>query len=118
MAFTGSSVVVVDQPAPSDLAVTFRSLHRRLQAVEANADDPRQVIAARQARREVAVGVGEACRALALAESVDPEADARAVADRIEAIAPAEWNTEVLSTLRRIVASKTAAIRNAERNAD
>ena len=118
MAFTASSVDVVDQLAPSDLAVTFRSLHRRLRDVEANADDPKQVIAARQARREVVVGIGEACRALQLAESADPEADAGAVADRIEAIAPVDWDTKVLATLRRIVAAKTAAIRNTERDSD
>jgi hypothetical protein len=76
--------------SPSDLAVTFRSVPRRLR--EALGDSPPEVTAAITSELNEQIAIA--------AKLMHTSADPGGIADAIEAIPADEWNDETLSALR------------------
>ena len=76
--------------SPSDLAVTFRSIPRRLR--EARGDAPLQVTAAVTAELDQQIGIA--------ARLMHASADAGSIADAIEAVPADAWDETTLTSLR------------------
>lgn len=87
--------------SPSDLAVTFRSLARRLREAEGHA--PAEVIAPHRHRLEH--HLGEAATLLG------SSAEASAIADAIDRVPATEWTDDVLDAVRRVALDVGAAMR-------
>ena len=78
--------------SPSDLAVTLRSVPRRLR--EARGDAPPQVTATVDAELDEQIGIA--------ARLMHSAADPAAIADAIEAVPPDGWDEATLSSLRTV----------------
>ena len=76
--------------SPSDLAVTFRSIPRRLR--EARGDAPQHVTAPITAELDEQIAIA--------ARLVQADTDAAAIADAIEAVPADAWNESTLISLR------------------
>jgi len=76
--------------SPSDLAVTFRSIPRRLR--EARGDAPQHVTAAVTAELDEQIAIA--------ARLVQADTDAASIADAIEAVPADAWNESTLISLR------------------
>ncbi len=76
--------------SPSDLAVTFRSIPRRLR--EARGDAPQHVTAGITAELDEQIAIA--------ARLVRSDTDAAAIADAIEAVPADAWNESTLASLR------------------
>ncbi|MGZ4679037.1 MAG: hypothetical protein ACXV5U_02215 [Ilumatobacteraceae bacterium] len=76
--------------SPSDLAVTFRSIPRRLR--EARGDAPLQVTAGVTAELDQQIGIA--------ARLMHTNADAGSIADAIEAVPADAWDETTLTSLR------------------
>lgn len=76
--------------SPSDLAVTFRSIPRRLR--EARGDAPQHVTASITAELDEQIAIA--------ARLVRSDTDAAAIADAIEAVPADAWNESTLASLR------------------
>ena len=76
--------------SPSDLAVTFRSIPRRLR--EARGDAPQHVTAGITAELDEQIAIA--------ARLVRSDTDAAAIADAIEAVPADAWNESTVASLR------------------
>jgi hypothetical protein len=94
--------------SPSDLAIAFRSLPRRIR--EAQGDTPDPVTAGQVAvMRQL---IAEAARLMRVPD------DAGAVADAIGAVPADEWDPAVLNRLREIALEAGSTVRQIEALAD
>jgi hypothetical protein len=94
----------MSETAPSDLAVAFRSLPRRLREVSEGLPDAATTAHRAQANRHVA----DAARLLGVA------ADTDAVAAAIDSVAADRWDESVLDALRAAALGAGRAVREIE----
>jgi hypothetical protein len=95
--------------SPRDLAVAFRSFPRRLHEALDEGDDVLQSSA-------LAGVIGEAAHLVGASTGGDLATTASAVADRIEARPPDEWDTPTLDRLRQLALDAGRTLRAAEAN--
>ncbi len=87
--------------SPSDLAISFRSIPRRLR--EAQADTP----SAATQQHTSAISNHLAAAGVLMRSTADPAA----IADAIDAVAADDWNDDTLNSLRSIALDLGSALR-------